>query len=172
MSKKLSITDVNKLSNEQFETIFGNVIELCPDGAVQVKNKRPFSNVSDLCDAFQTYLEEINVEDKLVVLKLHPDLAGKMAARGELTRESTAEQQAAGLQDLTTQQKSIMDESNQRYKEKFGFPFIICAKENKVVSIINGLQQRYHNSYEQEVNTGINEVKKICRLRILDIVAN
>lgn len=55
------------------------------------------------------------------------------------------------------------------YKTKFGFPFIICARENKVQSIIEGLQRRYNNTREQEILTGINEVKKICRLRILDI---
>lgn len=57
-----------------------------------------------------------------------------------------------------------------RYKSKFGFPFIICARENKVQSIINGLQQRYNSTREQEIATGINEVKKICKLRITDIV--
>lgn len=56
-----------------------------------------------------------------------------------------------------------------RYKQKFGFPFIICARENKVESIIRGLQDRYQNSHDQEVNIGIEEVKKICKLRILDI---
>lgn len=59
-----------------------------------------------------------------------------------------------------------------RYKAKFGFPFIICARENKVTSILNGLQSRYNNSQEEEITIGINEVKKICKLRIIDIVKN
>lgn len=60
----LSIAEVNNLSDEQFESIFGNVIELCADAAVEVKKKRPFQDLSALCDAFQTYLEEIKVEGK------------------------------------------------------------------------------------------------------------
>lgn len=170
MAPPLTISEVNSLSDKQFETVFGNVIELCADAAVKVKNKRPFDSVLDLCEAFHTYLEELDVADKLVVLKLHPDLAGSMAARGELTQESAAEQKAAGLEQLTPEQKTIMDQRNQRYKAKFGFPFIICAKENKVQSIIDGLQTRYNNSRAEEISAGINEVKKICRLRILDIV--
>ncbi|KAJ8725066.1 hypothetical protein PYW07_016024 [Mythimna separata] len=169
-SLPISISEVNSLSDEKFESVFGNVIELCADAAVVVKKKRPFQDLTALCDAFQTYLEEIEVEDKLMILKLHPDLAGRLAAQGELTPESAGEQKAAGLDQLTTEQKRVMDESNQRYKAKFGFPFIICARENKVQSIIDGLQRRYNNSQEQEITIGINEVKKICKLRILDIV--
>ncbi|KAJ8727040.1 hypothetical protein PYW08_015437 [Mythimna loreyi] len=168
----ISLSEVNCLSDEKFESVFGNVIELCTDAAVEVKKRRPFQDVTALCDAFQSYLEEIGIEDKLMVLKLHPDLAGRLAAQGELTPESASEQKAAGLDVLTAEQKKAMDESNQRYKAKFGFPFIICARENKVQSIIDGLQRRYNNSKEQEITIGINEVKKICKLRILDIVKN
>ncbi|CAH1635242.1 unnamed protein product [Spodoptera littoralis] len=168
----ISISEVNSLSDEQFESTFANVIELWPYAAKEVKGKRPFQNVPALCEAFQSYLEDITLEDKLTILKLHPDLAGRLAARGELTAESAGEQRAAGLEGLTPEQKKTMDESNQRYKAKFDFPFIICARENKVQSIIEGLQHRYSNNREQEITTGINEVKKICKLRILDIVKN
>lgn len=52
--------------------------------------------------------------EKLVVLKLHPDLAGRLAACGELTRESAGEQRKAGLSDLSEPQRNIIDEYNQR----------------------------------------------------------
>ncbi|KAL0839637.1 hypothetical protein ABMA28_016308 [Loxostege sticticalis] len=170
MTSLIRISEVNKLDKEQFEWMFGNVVELCTDAAAKVQKKRPFKNVEDLCNAFHEYLENLSIEEKLVILKLHPDLAGRLAAQGELTRESTAEQKSAGLNDLTEEQRHTINTSNERYKSKFGFPFIICARENKVQSIINGLQQRYNSTREQEIATGINEVKKICKLRITDIV--
>ncbi|XP_026765068.1 2-oxo-4-hydroxy-4-carboxy-5-ureidoimidazoline decarboxylase-like isoform X1 [Galleria mellonella] len=166
----LSISEVNALDDAQFEAIFGNVIELCSDAAVQISKKKPFKNLADLCKAFDQYLDGLSKAEKLVVLRLHPDLAGRLASQGELTRESTAEQRSAGLLDLTEEQKSIINTSNEAYKTKFGFPFIICARENKVQSIIEGLQRRYNSTQEQEITVGINEVKKICKLRILDIV--
>ncbi|CAH0628813.1 unnamed protein product [Chrysodeixis includens] len=169
-TSKISISEVNSLSDKQFESVFGGVIELCKDAAVQVKKKRPFQSLEVLCDAFQTYLQELSVEDKVVILKLHPDLAGRLADLGQLTQESTEEQKAAGLDKLTSEQKQILEERKNRYNKKFGFPFIICARENKIQSIMDGLQVRYDNTYEEEVLIGINEVKKICRLRILDIV--
>jgi 2-oxo-4-hydroxy-4-carboxy-5-ureidoimidazoline decarboxylase len=63
-----------------------------------------------------------------------------------------------------------MNHLNQQYKQKFGFPFVICARENKKEAILSGLERRQNNSKETEAITGVEEVKKICRLRILDIV--
>lgn len=57
-----------------------------------------------------------------------------------------------------------------RYKQKFGFPFVICARENKVETILKGLQTRKNNIKEDELIIGINEVKKICKLRILNLI--
>lgn len=56
-----------------------------------------------------------------------------------------------------------------RYKAKFKFPFVICARENKVDAILKGLNVRLNNSREEELIIGVNEVKKICKLRIEDI---
>ncbi|XP_045763409.1 2-oxo-4-hydroxy-4-carboxy-5-ureidoimidazoline decarboxylase-like [Maniola jurtina] len=168
---KLSVSEVNSMRDEQFEWVFRNVIELRPAAAACVREQRPFTDASDLCAAFHKYLDELSVECKLQVLKSHPDLAGRLAAEGELTQESTEEQRKAGLNELTVEQKAVMDSRNERYKKKFGFPFIICARENKIQSIIEGLNTRYNNILEQEIQIGIHEVKKICKLRILDIVS-
>ncbi|CAH2062840.1 unnamed protein product, partial [Iphiclides podalirius] len=166
----LTIADVNALNDEQYETIFGNVIEHCKRAAVKIKELRPFNNVDEICEAFEKYLDSADVEEKLAVLKSHPDLAGRLAQQGELTPESTAEQRSAGLNSLNEEEKNLMDSRNKRYKSKFGFPFIICARENKVQSILGGLDTRYKNTYEEEIENGIKEVKKILKLRILNIV--
>ena len=104
------------------------------------------------------------------VLRLHPDLAGRLAAAGALTRESTKEQSAAGLHLMTESERQKMSDLNEKYKQKFGFPFVICARENKKDAILQGLERRLQNSAESEAVTGVNEVKKICHLRLMDIV--
>ena len=62
-----------------------------------------------------------------------------------------------------------IDERNTNYKKKFGFPFVICVRENKKVVIMEQIEKRLHNDRETEVKTGIENVKKICHLRIQDI---
>lgn len=59
-----------------------------------------------------------------------------------------------------------------RYRGKFGFPFVVCARQNKKNSIFEGMHVRLNNSAEEEVAKGVQEVKKICYLRLLDLVVH
>ena len=71
---------------------------------------------------------------------------------------------------MTPEEKSKMANLNKKYKEKFGFPFVICARLNKKDAILQGLEQRYFNDLEQELKIGIDNVMKICELRVRDLV--
>lgn len=107
---------------------------------------------------------------KAGVLRLYPDLAGKLAQSGTLTSESTKEHASAGLDKMTELEKEKMADLNTKYKTMFGFPFVICARENKKEAILAGLEARLKNTAEIEANTGAGEVKKICNLRLKDLV--
>ena len=101
---------------------------------------------------------------------MHPDLAGKLAQAGQLTKESSVEQSAANLNQMSPQEKALLNTLNTQYKDKFGFPFVICARLNKKEAIFNGLKTRLNNEVEHEVGIGIAQVMKICELRLRDIV--
>ena len=105
------------------------------------------------------------------ILRGFPDLAGKIAEAGELTKESNREHAAANLHILSNREKELLQELNCRYREKFGFPFVICARMNKKEAILKGLEDRYGNDAKEELETGIEQVLKICELRLRDIVA-
>ncbi|XP_063413044.1 2-oxo-4-hydroxy-4-carboxy-5-ureidoimidazoline decarboxylase-like [Mytilus trossulus] len=164
------ISVVNSMSYEDFISLFGNVIEHCSLCAAAAWRDRPFSDVNSLHKSFCQFADQLPIGGKEGILRLHPDLAGRLAMSGGLTNESTKEQQSAGLNTLTDQEKQNMHHLNQQYKQKFGFPFVICARENKKEAILTGLENRLKNSGETEAVTGVEEVKKICRLRLLDIV--
>ena len=104
------------------------------------------------------------------ILRVHPDLAGRLATNGQLTKESSSEQSQANLNQLTPEEKATLAHLNDNYKSKFGFPFVICARLNKKEGIIVGLQRRLNHTAETEVQNGIEEVIKICQLRLTDIV--
>ncbi|KAK3594547.1 hypothetical protein CHS0354_023603 [Potamilus streckersoni] len=170
MSGLMSISEVNRMPYEQFISIFGNVVEHCSLCAAAVWCQRPFSDVSQLHEAMSTFLDQQPLAGKEGVLRLHPDLAGKLAQSRGLTSDSAKEQTSAGLFDMTEKERQTMNNLNQEYKEKYGFPFVICARENKKEAILKGLETRLKNNSEEEALTGVAEVKKICRLRLLDIV--
>ena len=99
-----------------------------------------------------------------------PDLAGRAADTNTLSRESTTEQRNCGLFDLSQEEKASMRSLNKAYKDKFGFPFVICVRDNTKESIIHAMKERYRNDKQKELLNGLKEAKKIAFLRLLDII--
>jgi OHCU decarboxylase len=105
-------------------------------------------------------------EERLAVLRAHPDLAGKLAVAGELTEDSRREQAGAGLDRLTETEFERFTDLNTRYQAKFGFPFIIAVKGQKKEEILHAFENRIHNSRQVEFETACKEVEKIAALRL------
>jgi 2-oxo-4-hydroxy-4-carboxy-5-ureidoimidazoline decarboxylase len=106
----------------------------------------------------------------MTLIKAHPELAGRLARSGQLTAESRSEQVQAGLASLPENLIKQMLELNSSYQKKFGFPFIICARLNNVATILQALENRLTNDSETEFKTALQEISKIARLRLADIV--
>lgn len=109
---------------------------------------------------------------KEAILRCHPDLAGRDLQRGTLTRESRAEQAAAGLDALGPAEMSRLARLNEEYKQRFGFPFVICVRLNDKGTVLRQLTERCQNEPALETERGIEEVKKICRLRLQEIICD
>jgi OHCU decarboxylase len=105
-------------------------------------------------------------EEKIKVLRAHPDLAGKLAVAGELTHESRQEQAGAGLDRLTEAEFDRFTDLNTRYQSRFGFPFIIAVKGLKKDEILHAFENRIHNTRQVEFDTACHEVEKIALLRL------
>ncbi|XP_064110185.1 2-oxo-4-hydroxy-4-carboxy-5-ureidoimidazoline decarboxylase-like [Macrobrachium nipponense] len=168
--KARHISEVNRMDYEEFIEVFGNVIEHCSLCAAAVWRYRPFRDVKHLHEEIGRFIDDLPEAGREAILRSHPDLAGRLAGLGKLTSESTREQKAAGLDGLTQEERTQMATMNNQYREQFGFPFVICARENKKEAILQGLATRLKNSPQAELAKGIIEVKKICYLRLLDLV--
>ena len=99
-----------------------------------------------------------------------PDLGGRLAQAGQLGKESTREQAKAQLNTLTDEEKALMIRLNDQYRQKFGFPFVLCARLNNKESIINGLKTRIKNKADEELETAMDQFFKICELRLRDVL--
>lgn len=105
-------------------------------------------------------------EERLGVLRAHPDLAGKLAIAGELTQDSAREQAGAGLDRLTEREHSRFTELNNAYAEKFGFPFIIAVKGLNKDDILAAFERRIDNDPDEEFETAAAQVERIALLRL------
>ncbi|KAM8881364.1 2-oxo-4-hydroxy-4-carboxy-5-ureidoimidazoline decarboxylase [Synchiropus picturatus] len=162
----MDLVTANSLSYEDFVETFGNVVEKCPMVAAAVWSDRPFVSVTELEDAIGRFIDALPESGKEGILRCHPDLAGRDLQGGRLTRESQEEQAGAGMDRLDATEVSRMSQLNQEYKRRFGFPFVICARMNDKATILLQLSKRLKNEPHEERALGIQEVKKICRLRL------
>jgi OHCU decarboxylase len=108
-------------------------------------------------------------ERKLELLRAHPDLAGRLAIRGDLTPSSTREQASARLDACTPAEFDRFQELNAAYREKFGFPFIMAVRGKDRTEILAAFERRVHNDADAEFRAALDEVHKIALLRLGDL---
>lgn len=120
----------------------------------------------DVHDAMAAMFRTASQDERLAVLRAHPDLAGKLAIAGELTEDSKREQAGAGLDRLSADEHARFTELNTAYVETFGFPFIIAVKGLTKDDILAAFETRIANTRDQEFDTACQQVEKIARLRL------
>jgi 2-oxo-4-hydroxy-4-carboxy-5-ureidoimidazoline decarboxylase len=167
----VTLTELNSVSREDFVRVVGPVFEHSPWIAEATYPQRPFASLDALHQALTQTVCEADETKQLILIRAHPDLVGRLALSGQLTQESTKEQSSAGLDRLTAEEVQLFQANNAAYQEKFGFPFVICARLNRKEAILNGFKVRLQHSRAAEIQTALEEIGKIARLRLADIVS-
>jgi 2-oxo-4-hydroxy-4-carboxy-5-ureidoimidazoline decarboxylase len=164
MTSKLQ--KLNAAPEEEFVRVVGPVYEHSPHFARRAAAGRPFAKADDLRQALRSEVNGAPAAEKLELIQAHPDLVG----RAVLTAESQGEQAAAGLAALSPAEAESFRRHNAAYRDKFGFPFIICARMNKKEAILEAFPLRLQNDAEAERLAALDEIHKIAALRLHDIL--
>jgi OHCU decarboxylase len=163
--------DLNTLDEEAFVERFGPLFEHSPWVAREAYRKRPFGGAEELRAAFAAALHEAPRERQVALIRAHPELAGREAAEGELTEASESEQASAGLNRLSPAEHAELAALNRSYRERFGFPFVVCVREHTKGSIFENARARVARTRDEEIETAIGEIAKIAALRLEDVLA-
>ncbi|QLF68296.1 2-oxo-4-hydroxy-4-carboxy-5-ureidoimidazoline decarboxylase [Peteryoungia desertarenae] len=157
------------MQRAEFVERYGGVFEHSPFIAERAYDAGTITEplgASSVHEAMAAIFRSASAEERLGVLRAHPDLAGKLAIAGELTEDSKREQAGAGLDRLSADEHARFTELNTAYVEKFGFPFIIAVKGLTKDDILAAFGSRISNSRDQEFDTACQQVEKIARLRL------
>jgi 2-oxo-4-hydroxy-4-carboxy-5-ureidoimidazoline decarboxylase len=168
----LTISQLNQFDQTEFIRVVGPVFEHSPWVAETTFAKKPFADLENLHRALCETVKTSNEEKQLALIRAHPDLVGTFALAGQLTKASANEQASAGLNKLSPQEIDLFQKQNAAYKNRFGFPFAICARLNKKAAILSGFETRLKNSREREIKTALEEIFKIAELRLRDLIPN
>lgn len=160
------LAELNAMDRVEFVRVVGPVFEHSPWVAARTESRRPFSSREALHAALVSTVEQASDDEKVCLIRAHPDLIGD----GELTAASKSEQSGAGLLDATPEEAQQIREHNRQYRERFGFPFVICVRLNKKEAIARAFPVRLRNSREKEIEIALQEISKIAELRLKDLI--
>jgi 2-oxo-4-hydroxy-4-carboxy-5-ureidoimidazoline decarboxylase len=163
---KVALAELNAADEAAFMTALGDVYEHAPWVAQAASKQRPFPTLAALHKAMMAAVRAATAEQQMALIKGHPDLAGKAARAGAMTEDSKAEQASAGLDRLSEAEFAQFHRLNSAYREKFGIPFIICARRHNKDSILQQFERRLQNSMAAETETALGEIFRITALRL------
>jgi 2-oxo-4-hydroxy-4-carboxy-5-ureidoimidazoline decarboxylase len=166
----MTLAELNALDEDAFTATVGPVFEHSPWIARAAAGHRPFASFEALAAALSAELQTAGAERQTALIAAHPDLAGRVAREGRLTPASSEEQASAGLDQLTVAERARFDELNRAYRERFGFPFVICVRAQTKASILAAMEQRTQNARSDEIATALREIEAIARLRLRDVL--
>ena len=165
----ITTTRPSEMDMDTFVGEFGSIFEHSPwiaKGAHALELGPTHDTATGVYSALVRVFRAAAEDQRLGVLRAHPDLAGKLAAAGRLTAESTAEQAGAGLDMLTDDERARFMTLNEDYTQKFGFPFIIAVKDNTKSTILAAFRTRIDNDRDTEFAEACRQVERIAELRV------
>lgn len=145
---------------------YGALFEHSPWVVARAAERLP---LPDLHAGLMKVVTEAKPEEQLALIRAHPELAGKAAVDGSLTEASAAEQASAGLDRLSQAEFDRFHALNAAYRQKFGFPFIICVRLTDKAGILAAMERRLGNDRDTEIATALDEIGEIVRLRLESI---
>jgi len=162
----IPLDELNALPREGFCAAIGEVVEHAPWVAAAVADRRPFAGVADAMAAIAAVIRGLDPARRLDLVRGHPDLAGKAARAGAMTGDSVAEQASAGLDRLSEAEFDRFHALNQAYRERFGFPFLICVRRHGKESILTEFERRLTRDPAAEQEAAVTEILRIVALRL------
>lgn len=164
---RISLGALSALDQVAFTESLADIVEHSPWVAAGAWAARPFGSIEELHRAMMRVLDEAGPDAKLTVLRLHPELGAITA----LTEASASEQGGLGLDRLSAADAQAVADLNRRYRERFGFPFIIAVRGQKDRTAIQAaVERRLQNTPETERATAMAEVATIARFRLEDLI--
>jgi len=169
----LTIDQLNTASGAEFVSLLDGVYEHSPWIAERAAKARPFRSLAHLKHALVQAVTGASREERLGLIRAHPELAGKAMVAESLTAESTNEQNKAGLTQCTPEEFAKIQKLNADYNAKFSFPFILAVRGPRGTGlekkeIIETFERRVHNHPDFELGEALRNIHRIAEIRLDD----
>ncbi|KAA0075500.1 xanthine permease [Mycolicibacterium sp. P9-64] len=163
----ITLDEVNAMTKERFTEVFGKVVQNVPWAVERAFERRPFAKTTALREAFQDAVLTGTPDQQLELMGAFPDLGAEDETGHALAVDHVA------LSNLDEDDHDDVVELAGAYREHFGFPLIICAKETERFDrVLRNGWTRMDNSLAAEKAFALIEIAKIVNYRFSDLVAD
>src|SRR5260370_6802256 len=125
---KMALANLNATDETGFMAALGDVYEHARWVAQAALKQQPCATLAALHAAMKDAVRAAPREQRLALIKGHPDLAGKAARAGTMTVESTAEQATASLDRLSQADFAQFPRPNDPTPQQFANPSLIRSR--------------------------------------------
>jgi 2-oxo-4-hydroxy-4-carboxy-5-ureidoimidazoline decarboxylase len=162
----VTLDEVNACDRAQFVAALGWIFERSPWVAERAWEHRPFAGPEHLQAAMMAAVANATMDEKLALLRAHPDLG----TRANMSDASAGEQEAAGLDRLTREELDRLRALNAAYRQKFGYPFIFAVRNSTKHHILDALERRLQSEPDEELAEALRQVARIAELRLEGLI--
>jgi 2-oxo-4-hydroxy-4-carboxy-5-ureidoimidazoline decarboxylase len=128
---------------------------------------RPFESEASLFEAAERAWWALASADWLEAFAAHPKIGDRDAMRAKFA--ATAAWSASEQAGVVGAPEDVLDalaDANDRYHERFGYIFIVCATGKTAEEMLALIRERLSNDPEVEIQTAAAEQAKITRIRL------
>jgi OHCU decarboxylase len=162
----ITLDEVNSMTGERFTEVFGHVVQDIPWAVERAFEQRPFTDTQALREAFQDAVLTGSSEQQLELINAFHDLGAEDETGHALAVDHVA------LSNLSQDDHNDVVELATAYREHFGFPLVICARETEHFDrVLKNGWSRMDNSTPAEKAFALIEIAKIANYRFEDLVA-
>jgi len=161
----MTLDELNARDHRGFVLALEGVFEHSPWVAEAAWKRHPFPTFETLHRSLVDAMRGAGEEAQLELIRAHPELTGTIAKR-DLTQDSRAEQAGAGLDRCSPAEAARLAALNRRYRERFGFPFVIAVKGLDRAAILARLAARLDRDRAAEFDEALQQIERIAWLRL------
>lgn len=165
-ASSLTLDRINNMSRTEFVESLGGIFEHSPWVAEGAFQHSPFRSVDQLHDSMLEIARTAERSQVEALLRAHPDLATKL----QVSPLSAAEQQGAGLDRLSSEEFTLLNDLNKKYTDTFHFPFILAVRGKNKEDIMNAISERVNRSLQEEWEQALSEIGAITKFRLQDLL--
>jgi OHCU decarboxylase len=139
--------------------------------AERMSAQLPFESFDDLIAEADRVWWSLEPGDWLEAFLSHPKIGEQKAAAATSEQSKQwSEAEQAGIADATNSTLTTLAELNQKYEDKFGYIFIVCASGKSSEEMLAILRSRLENNPAEELRIAAAEQAKITKLRLQKLV--